>query len=250
MSLLEDHLEITKREVRTNGRVSEPSELELQHDMERAAVEYAEQLDAEVKTWCIPDPIARAEKMQRERIRHPKLIRDLLLDKLDTAPMKVVEIGGGPEPLSDLIPFSFRVVVDPNTPDYSRYFPCPDHIPSTGEEFPDDLWEGEFDLVICTNALDHVRDVPSVLANVDRVLKPGGYFAVMCAENNAITNPHPCHTINLTARDIHQFFDTTYETVWELTYEKDNYRYGWVEFQGKRGQPAFALLLRKCVGYD
>ncbi len=214
------------------------------------SLNYDDQLEAEVATWCIEDPIARAEKLQRERIRHPKLIRDLLLDRLDTAPMRIVEVGGGPEPLSDLLPFAERVVVDPCTDDYRRYFGCPDHVLGRAEDF--NQWyvqEGSRDLVICTDAHDHVEDAYAVMNNVDRALKPGGYFAVMCAENNAITNPHPCHEHNLTARDIHQSFDKDVETVWELTYEKDGYRYGWVEYQGKRGQPAFALLLRKCTGY-
>lgn len=208
---------------------------------------YPAQLEAEIATWCIEDPAQRAEKMQRERIRHPKLIRDLLLDKLDTAPMKIMEIGGGPEPLSDLLPFTERVVIDPCTEGYRRYFPCPDHVGIKAEDMQS--IQPVADLVICTNALDHCEDPEMVVANARRKLKPGGYFAVMCAENNAITNPHPCHEINLTATDLHQWLDDDFETVWELTYAKDNYRYGWVKYQGKRGQPAFAILLRKCSGY-
>lgn len=207
---------------------------------------YEEQLEAEVATWCIEDADARREKMQRERIRHPKLIRDLLLDQLDTAPMSILEVGGGPEPLSDLLPFRGRTVVDPNTDAYRRYFPVSHHVPLRGEEMP---FIDEFDLAICTNALDHVEIPAVVVRKMDSALKPGGYMAIMCAENNAITNPHPCHALNLTAKDIHEWLDSTFETVWELTYEQHGYRYGWVSYHGKRGQPAFALLMRKCVGY-
>jgi SAM-dependent methyltransferase len=213
-------------------------------------MKYEEQLIEEVKTWCIQDPERRAEKMQRERIRHPKLIKDLLLDKLDTSTMKILEVGGGPEPLSDLLDFEFRIVVDPCADEYAEFFPTPDHLNMEAEDMGDSTWHETFDLIICTNALDHVRDVPSVMSRIYRCLKPGGYFAVMCAENNAITNPHPCHKINLTAADLHRSCDKWAETCWELTYSKDGYRYGWAEYQGKCGQPAFAILFRKAVGYE
>lgn len=211
---------------------------------------YDERLVEEARTWCISDPARRAEKLQRERIRHPQLIRDLLLDRLDTSNMTVIEVGGGPEPVSDLLPFKFRVVVDPCTDEYRKYFPVPDHITGFAEDMGDDYWEGKFDLVICTNALDHVRDPLAVVSRIEQCLKPGGYFAVMCAENNALTNPHPCHTINLTARDLHRMCGTWAEAVWELNYEHDGYRYGWAEYEGRIGQPAFALLFRKVTGYD
>lgn len=207
---------------------------------------YEEQLKAEIGTWCIPNPDERLEKLTRERMRAPKLIRDLLLDKLPTHMYDICEVGGGPEPISDLLPFKSRVVYDPCSDQYREFFPCADHI---SIEFEEVRHVSDFDLVICTNALDHVRSPRAVVSNMVRALSPGGYMALMCAENNALTNPHPCHEHNLTAEIIHQWVDDDFETVWELTYAKDNYRYGWVKWEGKRGQPAFALLLRKCVGY-
>lgn len=207
---------------------------------------YPENLKAEVESWLIPDAYKRAEKFRRERIRHYGLIRDLLLDRLGTHDMDILEVGGGPMPVSDLLPFRSRTVIDPLSNAYRSAVPCPDHVTMQAEELEH---EGLYDLVICTNALDHVARPNKVVANIDRSLKPGGYFAVMCAENNAITNPHPAHEHNLTAATIHEWMDGEYETVWELTFGKHGYRYGWVEFEGRRGQPAFALLMRKCAGY-
>lgn len=208
---------------------------------------YDVQLQEEAKTWCIEDPDARHEKYQRERIRHSKLIRDLCLDKLDTHLMDICEVGGGPEPLSDLLQFKSRTVIDPCTPQYRRFFPVPDHVAGQIEH---SVQQERFDLVICTNALDHVEDPYEAVGNMDISLRAGGYMAIMCAENNALTNPHPCHYHNLTAEKVHHWLDEDYETVWELTFAQHNYRYGWVKYQGKRGQPAFALLMRKCSGYS
>lgn len=207
---------------------------------------YERTLEAEVGTWCIENPNDRHEKIQRERIRHRKLIRDLLLDELDTDDMDVLEVGGGPSPVSDDLRFGNRVVVDPLTADYRRYFPCPDHIEMKAEEM---WWRGQFDLAISTNALDHVECPNLALLRMRDALRPGGFLAVMCAENNALTHPHPAHQHNLTAEWAHELLDHEFETVWELNYRQHGYRYGWVKFNGKRGQPAFALLMRKCVGY-
>lgn len=207
---------------------------------------YEEHLKAEVASWLIDDPAERAEKFTRERIRHHKLVRDLLLDKLPTWGMDVLEVGGGPMPVSDLIPFKTRAVIDPLTNQYQTVLPCRDHVAMLAEE----LSHFElYDLAICTNALDHVQRPDVVTSNIAMALKPGGYFAVMCAENNALTNPHPAHEHNLTAGALHERLDRDFETVWELNYADHGYRYGWVKFEGKRGQPAFALLLRKCSGY-
>lgn len=213
--------------------------------------EVVDPLVEEARTWCITNPDARQEKVQRERIRHPKLVKDLLLDQLATHTMDVLEIGGGPIPLSDLLQFKSRIVVDPCTDQYREFFPCPDHIADTIEHFYTDDLEERFDLVICTNALDHVQEdmVPAVFDVIRRVLRPGGFAAIMCAENNALTNPHPCHKVNLDAARVHRALDPEFETVWELTYARDGYRYGWAEYEGKVGQPAFALLMRKAVGY-
>ena len=44
----------------------------------------------------------------------------------------------------------------------------------TGEEMP--YPDGSFDAVVCVDVLEHVRDLDAVLANVARVLRPGGRF--------------------------------------------------------------------------
>ncbi|HXD60214.1 MAG TPA: class I SAM-dependent methyltransferase [Thermoleophilaceae bacterium] len=51
----------------------------------------------------------------------------------------------------------------------------------TVELTPDEplpLGDGEFDLVLCAEMLEHVRDVQLLLSEVRRVLKPGGRLAI------------------------------------------------------------------------
>jgi ubiquinone/menaquinone biosynthesis C-methylase UbiE len=46
--------------------------------------------------------------------------------------------------------------------------------------------DGEFDLVLCAETLEHVRDVQLLLSEVRRVLCPGGVFAVTTPANLAV----------------------------------------------------------------
>lgn len=203
-------------------------------------------LKAEVASWIIDDRAAQREKLRRERIRHHKLVRDLLLDKLGTDEMDVLEIGGGPLPVSDLLRFRSRVVIDPLSDEYRAIAPCPDHVAMRAEDI---AIREHFDLAIATNSLDHVASPHRVFDNMARALRHGGFIAIAGAEDNAITHPHEAHEHNLRADTIHRWADSAFETVWELTYAKDGYRYGHILHDGRRGQPAFAILLRRCTGY-
>jgi hypothetical protein len=204
---------------------------------------YEDTLEAEVASWLIPNEAEREEKFKRERIRHHKLLRDLLLDKLGTEEMSILEVGGGPMPVSDLLRFGYRRVVDPLSDEYRKVLPCPDHVAMQAEDIGE---QGVYDLAIATNSLDHVQEPDMVLQKMLQAVRPTGYIAIAGAENNAITHPHPAHVHNLTAGWVHRRLDPYCETVWELTYARDGFRYGWREYEGRRGQPAFALLMRRC----
>jgi SAM-dependent methyltransferase len=208
---------------------------------------YQDTLKAEVATWLIEDQEARREKFRRERIRHYRLIRDLLLDKLDCHNMDVIEVGGGPMPISDLLRFRSRRVIDPLSDEYRTVIPCPDHVTMRAEDMVE---EERADLVISTNSLDHVENPDLVLMKMVKALRPGGFMAVQCAENNAIVHPHPAHQHNISADWLHRRLDEDFETVSEWNWRDHGYRYGWVAYEGARGQPAFACLFRKCVGYE
>lgn len=206
---------------------------------------YTDTLEAEVASWLIPDEALRLEKFRRERIRHYKLVRDLLLDKLGTEDMDVLEVGGGPMPISDLLRFRSRTVIDPLSDEYRKVIPCPDHVAMQAENWE---WRGNdsFHLAIATNSLDHVENPSQVFYVMSRSITKTGYIAIAGAENNALTHPHPAHHHNLTSETIHHWADRNFETVWELNFKEHGFRYGWRSYEGRRGQPAFAMLLRRC----
>jgi SAM-dependent methyltransferase len=49
------------------------------------------------------------------------------------------------------------------------------------------LEDSQFDLVLCAETLEHVRDVQLLLAEVRRVLRPGGTFAVTTPAHSRLT---------------------------------------------------------------
>ena len=53
-----------------------------------------------------------------------------------------------------------------------------------GEQLP--YADGQFDAVVCVDVLEHVKDLPKVLAEVARVLKPGGHFFYDTINRNLI----------------------------------------------------------------
>jgi len=72
--------------------------------------------------------------------------------------------------------------------------------------FPD----GSFDLVVCTETLEHVRDVQLLLSEVRRVLEPGGRVAITTpAHRRRITAPDPLspHLRFLTKRTLGALLD-------------------------------------------
>jgi len=48
------------------------------------------------------------------------------------------------------------------------------YLEGTGEALP--FTDGMFDIVFCCDVLEHVRDLPKVISEISRVLKPGGIF--------------------------------------------------------------------------
>jgi SAM-dependent methyltransferase len=91
------------------------------------------------------------------------------LAQLPTAGLAVLDIGGRIQPYRPLLGDGMReyVAVD------LRQTPLVNVI-ARGEQLP--LGEGRFDLAICTQVLEYVAQPSALIAEVHRVLKPGGRF--------------------------------------------------------------------------
>lgn len=203
---------------------------------------------AESESWLIPDEVLRLEKLERELIRYPRIREEIGLNLIDTSNKFILEIGGGPVGVIADIPARKKVVLEPLTPEFSEFYECPYHLKGIGENIP--FVDGEVDVVVITNALDHCSDPEKVLSEVLRVLRPGGFLAIHNCINLASIHKHEGHRLNLDEDWFHNIIDSSFETVKESTFRKNGLRYGHILYKGKRGQPAFAGLYRKCIGYE
>lgn len=116
-------------------------------------------------------------------------ITELLRRNLDKKREGIIlDVGSGP--ISLLAHFSrenknFRLVcIDPLAKEYkeiteSRKLHAPPIIEAYAEEI-DDIFQGRtFDVVFCTNALDHMRDVNRAFSNMVHVLKDDGFIYLL-----------------------------------------------------------------------
>lgn len=166
--------------------------------------------------WLVKTPEGRASLFapfetafgtwQRDRLRElagclelaaPGEDPDQALDAW-CAEQSVVEIGAGPYPAVAAAPRWRRAVaVDPLAKGYAEEGLLPPaaahitYIESSGERVP--LPAGFADLVIIENALDHVSDPAEVLAEIVRLLRPGGllWLLVDLSTYSDHMHPHP-----------------------------------------------------------
>ncbi len=140
-------------------------------------------------------------RWQRDRLRHlGKCIgaeNDGALNEW-CARQSAVEIGAGPYPALAAAPrWQRAVAVDPLAKGYAQEGLLASaaghvvYIEATGESVP--LPAGFADLVIVENALDHVTDPGAVVAEILRLLRPGGLLWVLVdlSEYRDEMHPHP-----------------------------------------------------------
>ena len=98
------------------------------------------------------------------------------------ADARVLEVGSGAHGLIFCFEVATRVGVDPLAHQYATLFPAWQRLAPTvaadGKALP--FPDASFDVVLCDNVVDHAEDPPGIVAEMARVLRPGGclYFTV------------------------------------------------------------------------
>jgi SAM-dependent methyltransferase len=97
------------------------------------------------------------------------------------AGLRVLDVGCGPVGLVHFLPeAAARIRLDPLLLDYNERLPLPEpqlSLAAEAERLP--LAGGSVDACICFNAIDHMREPEAALAEIQRVLRPGGALLVM-----------------------------------------------------------------------
>ena len=108
--------------------------------------------------------------------RHGEIRRHLPETLLD----RLLDVGGGTgfvaSQIADL--FHQRVVIDPAMKMLKRADER-DVTTCCGSALELPFQENQFDCVLCTDALHHIKNVPEALSEMTRVLKPGGQLVIL-----------------------------------------------------------------------
>lgn len=157
-------------------------------------------------------------------------------ERLTTGGARLIEVGCGPIGIASFFPASRRVAVDPLETFYASNAvltqlrsPAVEYKQGTGEALP--AGDGEFDLAIIENCIDHVRDVDAVMAELRRVLAPDGvlYLTVNCRTSLGYVVHRALSRLRIDAGHPHTFTTDRVSTMFArngfrvLGFESDSY---------------------------
>src|SRR6185295_9271381 len=125
----------------------------------------------------------REEEIIAAMKKSSRRVRELLESFQPIAPdARVVEVGSGAHGLIFYFGSPHGIGVDPLSVSYGKLFPrwqsCARTVAAVGESLP--FRNQSFDIVLCDNVVDHAESPSKIVAELTRILAPGGlmYFTV------------------------------------------------------------------------
>jgi len=128
---------------------------------------------------------------------------------------KILDVGCG---ISTVLHFieGEKHGIDPLADEYKKLYTYPAGIniqKSFGENIP--FPEQYFDVVFCSNVLDHVTTPQKTIDEIYRVSKPTGYFVLTVEIFEEKINRDPAHPYCLTKKDIHSLLAAGFNIIFE-----------------------------------
>jgi len=162
--------------------------------------------------------------------------RRIGLDRSTYAGKRVLDVGCGPRgSLEWADDAARRVGLDPLVPSYRRLGidrHAMEYVAAPAEDMP--FPDASFDIVTSFNSLDHVDDLDASIAEMTRVLTPGGLLVIVVEVGHAPTIAEP-HRLD---RDLAQRFGDAF------TVEREQH----LEFHADK--PGAAASLRRSLPFD
>jgi len=106
--------------------------------------------------------------------------------------------------------------IDPLANELLKMYTYPDDMnirKGFGEDIP--FPDRYFDVVFCSNALDHMEEPQKAATEIHRVLKPYGYFVVTIEIFEKKTSRDPAHPHSLTKKDVYSLLEGKFDTRFE-----------------------------------
>jgi ubiquinone/menaquinone biosynthesis C-methylase UbiE len=128
---------------------------------------------------------------------------------------KVLDVGCGIASVLNIIEGS-RYGIDPLAEEYKKMYSYPEEIiilKGHGEKIP--FSDQEFDVVFCSNVLDHVTCPEKVVAEINRVLKPKGYFNLIVEIFDYKTERNPAHPHCFIKSEVNALLSGMFDTIFD-----------------------------------
>lgn len=147
-----------------------------------------------------------------EKFRYLNVIKTIVEIHEDT---KILDVGCG---ISTVLHFvnGKKYGIDPLAESYKSLYKYPGDIhiqKAEGEDIP--FIEEFFDIVFCSNVIDHVSDPQKVIDNILRVLKKNGYFVLTVELFRKQNQRDLAHPRCLTKADIVKLLSNRFQRVFE-----------------------------------
>lgn len=128
---------------------------------------------------------------------------------------KVLDVGCG---ISTVLHYvkGRRFGIDPLADEFLELYTYPENIcikKGFGELIP--FQDNYFDIIFCSNALDHVTSPSMTIGEIRRVLKTGGYFVLTVEIFEEKVKRDSKHPHSLTKRDIYLLFENKFKIIFE-----------------------------------
>lgn len=128
---------------------------------------------------------------------------------------KVLDVGCG---ISTVLHFikGKKYGIDPLADEYKKIYDYPKDISiqkGVGEQIP--YRKSFFDVVFCSNVLDHTDNPKAVIKEISRVLKKGGYFVLTIHIFNKSFKRDPAHPHTFTRKDVYSLTGACFRPVFQ-----------------------------------
>lgn len=128
----------------------------------------------------------------------------------------VVDIGCGTRGILPVIKASVKIGIDPTIGKVSKYFKFPEGIVYISEKAEEiSLADKTVDVVSCNNALNHFENPNVALAQIHRILKPGGFLLLEVF----IEKENIAHTVRFSPQELFKM-TSKYFTAINTKYEQ------------------------------
>ncbi len=130
---------------------------------------------------------------------------------------KILDVGCGISTVLHYIPGKEKIGIDPLADEYLKLYKYPNDIKIVkgfGEDIP--FSNEYFDVVFCSNVLDHVTDPNKTINEIYRILKVGGYFVLTVEIFQKRVKRNHAHPYSFTKNDIYTLFkDKKFKKIFE-----------------------------------